>query len=395
MTITTKGLVGGTTLRAIAGMTDPVGVLSVYVTADPREAGAWRIRAVDEIVALEHRLRHAGDDVRADLLALRVADVRPELTALLDAATAGRGRGLFVPLSGGVPHTIAMQVPLGNCVELAGSAAVRPLATVYSAYPPAGVAVVCGHGVRLVDVRFGHAADIGEDGYERADTRDHDHTAPAVTGAGLARHGTAQHDLNARHAADRLARFLRRAAGRVAARAVDLGWRYLVITGDPEKTAALRDGLPPAFPVETMTVSQRLAGLPAARVHAAVAGDLDACRHRDVRRLAERARAAAFSGGAGAYGLADTLSALAEGRVAHLLLDGEGEWTGRSGPDGRLYPDLVGVPGTAESDLRAEPNLGERMVTAAVRQNAAVTMIDPADTDPLIDGAGVAALLRW
>jgi hypothetical protein len=210
-----------------------------------------------------------------------------------------------------------------------------------------------------------------------------------------ARHGSAWHDVQARRVAQRLGHFLRASATWVAAEARGRGWEYLVVAGDPEKTTPVVAALPEDLPLMAETVRHRLAGLPATRVHAAVADDLARMLHRSRQALCERTRDTALSGGTGSYGLADTLTTLAEGRVGHLLLDASREWAGRSGPDGRLHPDGVAVPGVAAEDLRPEPHLGERMIEAAVRSGAAVTLLEPVDAEGLTAGDGVAAILRW
>jgi hypothetical protein len=399
MTTDAKDLGDAGALRSIATLADPVGVLSVYVTADPREGSAirpaWQVRITNELVALDRRLRKDGDISRADLLALRLADVDRELRALVDASTPGQGRALFVTLAGGSISTLAVQVPMGDHLELGRSAYVRPLLAALSAYPPAGVAAVSGHGVHLIDIRLGHATDVGTDSYEPTDTGRRQLTGPAATNPAMAQHSAAQHDLYARREADRLARFLCGAAGRAAERGVELGWEYLVVTGDPERVAAFVAGLPREQALPTVTSAHRVAGLPAAKVYPVIAADLEDLRHRSARDLARRARDLALGGGAGAYGLADTLTALAEGAVLNLLLEATGEWMGRVGPDGRLYPELVAVPGVAEALLAVEPHVGERMVEAALRQGGRATLLDPADAVDLRDAGGVAAILRW
>jgi hypothetical protein len=390
MTIDAKDLVSITTLA------DPVGVLSVYITADPREgAGArpgWQVRIANDLASLDRRLRKDGDVARADLLMLRLADVHRELREMVSASTPGQSRALFVALETGTMTTVELPVPVrDDHVQLGRSAHVRPLlAAAMNSHPPAGVVAVSGHGVHLVDIRFGHAADAGT---ERFDPDAF--PGPAAANPAVARHNAAPHDQYARHETDRLARFLRGAAGRVAERAAELGWEYLVLTGDPERTAAFAAGLPhePALP--TVTVEHRIAGLSAAKIYAMVAGDLEDLRHQGARAVARRARDLALGGGPGAYGLADTLTALSEGAVLNLVLDASGEWAGRVGPDGRLYPELVSVPGVADEALAVEPRLGERMVEAALRQGGRVTLLDPADAVDLRDAGGVAAVLRW
>jgi hypothetical protein len=395
MTINENGVLDAAALRAIVDRVDSAGTLSVYATADPHErTPAWQVRVVNDLVALEQRLRKR-DDARADLVGLRLDEVERDLAAMLDTSGPGQGRALFVPLSGGPTRTVSVQVPLGERVELDPVPYVRPLVAALGAHPAAGVVVVCGHGVRLVDVRWGTAADVGERSYDAPDTDRHGHTGAAPAGSPVARHGSAWHDVQARRDAGRLAQFLRASTQWVAAEARRLGWEFLVVAGDPEKTAPVVDGLPDDLPVVREAAHRRLAGLPAARVYAAVADDLERMRHRSRRELCERTRDAALGGGSGSYGPADTLTALAEGRVGHLLLDASREWSGRSGPDGRLHPDGVTVPGVADPDLRPEPRLGERMIEAALRQGATVTLLEPADADALAAGDGVAAVLRW
>ena len=107
MTINENGLPDSAALRVIVDRIDPVGTLSVYATADPHDAGAWRLRVVNELIALEQRLRKA-DDGRAEAVAVRLDEVERELAAMLDASGPGQGRALFVPLSDGPTHSVAV-----------------------------------------------------------------------------------------------------------------------------------------------------------------------------------------------------------------------------------------------------------------------------------------------
>jgi hypothetical protein len=102
-----------------------------------------------------------------------------------------------------------------------------------------------------------------------------------------------------------------------------------------------------------------------------------------------------MSANAGACGLSETLAALQEGRVAHLLLDADRQWTGRRSADGILVPDGEVPPGADASALVDEPHLGERMIELAFRESAQVTMLSPAAAAPLADVDGVGAILRW
>jgi hypothetical protein len=393
MTTDARNLVDCRTLRELAELTDPAGILSVYATADPATGSAvpaWQVRIVNELVTLERRLAKDGDADRAALLAGRLSDVEGELKALIDTTRTGRGRALFVPLSGGPARRIATQAAFGELVELGPAAHLRPLVAALSAFPPAGVVTVDGRGVRLIDVRLDHATDIDLVVYTPRATGHVDASSASTTS-----HGVAGHDVAAHRAADHLGRFLHRAADTVAGRATELGWERLVVSGEPTKVRELTSRLPLEVAAHTVSMPRQLAGLSAAEAYAAVESHLRAGRRGVVRSVIDRAVNTAHGGGAGALGLADVLTALAQGQVRHLLLAADREWSGRSGPDGALYPEFVAVPGVPESVLRPESHLGERMIVSAIRQGASVTLLDAADAAPLAEADGAAAVLRW
>src|SRR5690606_42151852 len=64
-----------------------------------------------------------------------------------------------------------------------------------------------------------------------------------------------------------------------------------------------------------------------------------------------------FAGGNGAYGLSETLGALQQGQVAHLLLGADGQWRGNVAPNGMLAPENEVPPGTDPESLVPEPYL--------------------------------------
>ena len=78
----------------------------------------------------------------------------------------------------------------------------------------------------------------------------------------------------------------------------------------------------------------------------------------------------------------ETLTALAEGRVEHLILDVDGDFS--------AVADMVpaGIGGPAEL-------LGERAVEAAVATGAEVTALAAEDSKALAEAGGIAALLRY
>src|SRR5690606_21790452 len=117
----------------------------------------------------------------------------------------------------------------------------------------------------------------------------------------------------------------------------------------------------------------------AAAFAAAVDEELRAARVERAFELAVRAKDAALGGGLGTVGLADTLDALQDGKVGHLLLASSREWRGTRSADGRLVP----APPDSEVD---EPRLGERMIELAIRFDGEVTMLPASVTETEEDG---------
>jgi Bacterial archaeo-eukaryotic release factor family 10 len=389
MTLTRK------TLNEILSLHDEDGVLSVYVDADPGEEAAtrpaWRVRAERGLAALHERL--SGDARRSAALARRVHHLRTVLDQTLDAAAPGRGRALFAPLGSSQVYTVAVQAELPDVVHLASVPHVVPLLRAWTLGAPAGVAVVSGDGIRLVDVRFGIAHDAAELAYHDENPGRRELTGPADANPARSQHSAPQHDLFSNRAMQRRLSFLRGAGPQIAAIGKQAGWEDLLVAGEVEQAAATIDGLPSGAQLPARTIGNSLANLPGAQVAAAVADTLAATRRKRVNGLAALARQAALSGGRGAYSLADVLTALGEGRVAHLVLDSEGRWRGRRTPDGRLVPGDEQLPGVAPEDLTAEEDLTDQMITTAFLAGAEVTVLDR--LEDIAAAHGVAALLRW
>jgi release factor family 10 len=387
------------TLEAVARLADEAGVLSVYATTDPRvEASsrpAWQVRVRNELAELRHRVRSGGDHAAWAALAAALDALEPDLAWLLDGSASGRGRALFAPLRRPEPLLVSIQLPLTTAVVLEPTAYLRPLVAAWGIGAPAGVVDVAAHGIRAIDYRFGVAEEVYTQPYEESTVDWRRLSGPSSGIPGRAQHSAPQRDLYTRRVGEHLARFLHAAAPRLAELAGKLEWEDLVVTGDPELAAALLAGLPAELSASTVTARALTGSLPAPRVAEMIAPMLDAARYERARQLAEQARDAALTGGPGAYGLGDTLSALVEGRVEHLLLDESRQWSARRAPDGRLYPGAEIPPGGAGDELVEEPDVAERMIELAYRQGGHVTLLGSAAGEPLAAADGIGAILRW
>lgn len=186
---------------------------------------------------------------------------------------------------------------------------------------------------------------------------------------------------------DNLRRFLHSASQEVSERVKSLGWTDVLLIGDPALTEVVSTALRPQEVVHVDTIVD---ALPATEVAKHVRGELAETREARDTALIARVRNAAMSGGRGVLGLNQTLALLNEGRVDHLLLDEKGHWSGSRGLDGYLYDQTPN--GMA---VENEPDLGERMIEAALNSGVTVTILGSEAAKSLSDYDGVAALLRW
>jgi hypothetical protein len=204
------------------------------------------------------------------------------------------------------------------------------------------------------------------------------------------------HDLFEQRAEDRLLRYLHSLGGEIADHAKNHRWECIVITGEAKYVNAVVGGLPSNLAATVIALPHTVAGHAPHKLAAAVQPAVEASRAERHLRLAERIRDAALSTSeAGSCGLAPTLAALQEGRVAHLLLAADRSWTGMRAPDGTLTSETDVPPGVDPDTLVAEPGLDERMIELAIRDGAEVSILDSEAAAPLADHDGIGALLRW
>ena len=388
------------TLGSLAGMTDEVGVLSIYVTLDPHARAEsaprapWEVRLRKDLGKVQQQLKEQGPREHYMALGDRIERLRPDLERLLDPAAPGQGRAMFATVAGGRVRTVSLQTPLDDRVVLEPGAFIRPLLTAWSRCGPAGVVAVSADEIRMIDVRLGWTEEV-------AAIRPPEHIeqnelkGPAAANPALSLHSASQRDLFLRREEDKLLRFLRTVGPAVTDQARQREWDQLVVTGEAHLVNAVTEGLPPGWNGELVTLSHPVATLTVPKIVATVEQALDEARQRRRRALATRAYESAMSANAGAWGLSDTLTALQQGQVAHLLLAADGQWPGRRTPDGLFMPDGEVPPGVDADTLTPEPNLGERMIDLAFNGGARVTVLEPDDAEVIAGAGGVAALLRW
>jgi hypothetical protein len=357
------------------------GVVSIYVELEPADRGeGWRIELRNGLNAAVERARAAAD--RETWRELEATAKRIMARFPVEAShPEGRTQIGFIEVAGkpGREEWFGVQLGIGSTQVLYDvRAAVRPLVAILDDGAPRGVAAVSAERVRLLRWQLGMIEELESwgleifslDWRERKAQRSGD---PArVQGAKASGHD--QFDQRLEHNRDR---FLREAGQLATADIRQLGCDELLVLGDPPHVREFVDGAGDG--IEVVPIDDH--NLISAPVHeiAERAGELVASRNRARElELVQRIKDEAHGGTRGALGVDETVEALAQGRVQHLLFD--------AGLEAR-------VPEMAETEDGLP--LGERLVELALSTGARVTPVEGEASEALAEADGVAALLRY
>jgi len=381
-------------LAAIAELRDPLGVLSIYVDADPERQSTdrppWAVAVKDGLRDLLHRTKEEGPRERWAALKERVDDMEAEIAETLATATSGRGRVLFAGIESGATRRMTLQMPLETRVVLEDGPYLRPLVAALDAGRSTGIVNVSRSGVEVHEWRLGAAREVEEAEFQDRSDRDREKKGPAAAIPARGQQTAPQHDRHEQTIDDRRHRFLASMADRVGALAAERRWSLVLVTGDPRVGPSLLDRLSLEDGVEVVPVWRAFEGRPAHEVADALMDEIRAAAARRRGRLVER-----VEGESGAtVGLAPTLFALHERRVAELLYDEGRDHRGARLPDGRLVPEPEAGAAGAEG-ATSEPRLVERMIEAALAGGADVVPLTGDEAARVSPHDGVAALLRW
>lgn len=375
-------------LAAMAHWAPEGGVLSVLGDAPTGGAGdEARIAIRNDIAALTRRVH---DDGRRETRTA-LAEVLARHGAAIDAVTraeagAGLGRALFLPLDGGPGRVLATQCALPAQASLAPLARLGPLVRAGTVHRAIGLILAAADRLEVTTVAMGVADRLADwevtgltDGRERR--------GPARANPGRAQHSVTHVERHDAHIADQRRRALAPLVQRAAGLAGGAGWVHVIVAGDPGVAEEVADGLRAAGLDGCTVVHSDLAGESAGRQADGLAVPIAAVRSEWARAAVDRALEGAASGGRGAVGLDAVLPALAEGRVARLLLSAAGDAPGWRAPDGR--------PLTTPADGAASvPSLHDVMTARAIATDAEV-LIPDGDAEERLADVAVAAELRW
>jgi len=336
-------------IRAIDSISDPLGVVSVFVDRPDHAAGRL-VRAV----ALAGELRRLEAEVSDAPLAAAYREclprIRPALARMLDGTTPGRA--LFAPLSTEEVFEIGVGLPVGVTAALEQTAYVRPLVAAFDEGRPAGLMVAGVASVQLFQWQMGAVEEVGEYRFAGASAAWRRGGAPLAAGL----------------------------AGEVRDIAAERAWRRVLVAGSTRLAHTLaRNAAPGGCEVAMMT--RPVDGLPPRSLAATVGFDLYAAQRRYERRLVVRVLDAAVSDRTAVLGAGRTLAALELSRVDHLLLDGERDyrWSGA-------------LSGAAGGWPRRDP--AEALIELALHAGADITPLEGPPRRLLTESDGIAAVLR-
>jgi Bacterial archaeo-eukaryotic release factor family 10 len=379
-------LPGAERLKELAGWKPAAGVLSVYVVVDPGDRrAAWRVELVD-------RLREAlgsRADGRAGAALRTAAERALERFPEHLPPPEGRGHAGFVEVAekGGRELWYASRIPPRATEVVYGHRPyLRPLIEIADTGARIGVAAISGDQVRLWEWELGELSEVDDwtltttgDWRERKAQRPAD---PArFHGAGA----SGREQFGQRLEAHR-ERFLKDAARRTATVASDRDWRDLLVFGENEHVVQFAAALDRHE--SRHVLGKNIVAEPSTRVAERVWELLPQLNRERELGLVETVKESAYSGKSrGSLGPQETLEALTQGRVEHLLFDAERDYRGHGIEEGLAYSG----PPLGEDGLPVT----ELMVERALETGARVTPVNGEAAAALEEYGGVAALLRY
>lgn len=347
-----------------------LGVLSVYLGFDPADrGGAWRTELRNGLEAILDTRKEAEHEHRVALRATakRLAD-RFEDGELRPPP---RGEVGFVEVAEkeGAEHWFGAgaEPEADACVEFATEPVVAPLLELSGRGVPRAIALLSAERVRLLRCAEGSLEEVEdwELSITSLDWRERKSQSPGNPARG---HGVSSsgHDQFGERLEHNRERFLGECGGLVARRAEEGGLGEAIAFGPVHDFEVFKSGFGSAQTALSLGGEQDLISTPKGRFGDVVADAVARLEGERDRALVERVLSEVKGGSRGAAGPRETAEALAEGRVAHLILD-------------------AAIDG-AEA---------ESLVRGALSSSAEISVVRGESAAPLAEAEGVAAVLRY
>ena len=356
-----------------------VPITSVYLTVD----GGRYPRKSDYEVRLGDLLRH-GRAQAASLDRDQMRSVEADLSAMSVFVREGfergdtRGLAMFSASAAGLREEVRVRRPVRDRAVVGPQAELLPLEYLLETYRSVCVALVDYEKARLFVAEFGRIDEV-------LDLSDE---VPGRHGQG----GWAQMRMQ-RHVDDHRQQHLRHVAGALL-RLLDVrAFDHLVLAGSHDVLAGLE---PLLHDYLRRRMRARIALPIVASADQVLARALeigDEVERQEEREHIEALLRAAESGTRGVAGLADTLTALAEGRVGELLVPIELSAPGAACPACGRLAEHGSTCAACGARLEPVPDVVEAAVAQAFQQGCRVETV--VERDALASVGGIGALLRF
>ena len=376
-------------LRALATESPGQPVLSVYVRTDPRDPAntnhtpAWQIELRNGLREVGEQLQRDGDQRRQRSFAALRGRVERELAGLSPAELA-RSVACFVHADGETSRRLSLQIPVRrDLVVWDDRPFVSPLVDVADRGAATGVVLVGGDTIRVLVLQNGQIDEPEDSTYELSLGDWRPYEAYASPNPARGQQSVSHQEHYEARVSEHRDQLFETAATATATRIAELGWDRIMIAAEGQFASRFREALPEAVRTRVVATLDHNVGHDDLPAIAAILEPLlaDAWLAR-TQQIVVTAHQRAHAGGAAALGPEETLGALAEGRVAHLVLD----------PD----HDVSSVAEWIPASLGGPPELlGERAVEAAIAAAGDVSALPTSDSKELLDADGMVALLRY
>lgn len=344
------------------------GVLSLYADADPADRGGrWRIELRN---GLDRAIEAGARGDRETQLAVEETVKRIEQVLLTEPTEAG-GRGLigFVEANRGPGEErwyAAQVAPRRTEARYGRAPHVSPLIEMLDDGAPVGIVAVSAERVRLFHWHLGRLEQLHDWELDvfSLDWRERKAPGPSDPAAGQMVSAAGRDQYNQRLESNR-ERFAHQTGALAQVSVAEYGWSRILVFGGERYTPHFAQGFAGRCELRQVESSD-LVSQPTQLIEERVERLLPVLNRDRERVLIERVKEAAFAEARGSFGAQETLQALEEGRVEHLIYDAE-----------RDHPDV------------------ERMIELALSTGAAITPVEGESAAALEEQGGVAALLRY
>lgn len=377
----------GLDLRALIDREQEGPVLSAFCRTDPRDP-ANTSEKPGWVIALRNGLREVVASAEGDTKQVeRLAEEAERRISGLPAGDRGRSLALFLSAGGEIDILRTFQIPVReNFVTLDEGPVVWPMVDLFDRGQRTGLVLLSSGRIRLLEWEDGRAEDIegGSWDLELGDWREYRGAARANPSRGQ------QSVVNTEAYRDRVkdwqGRFVKESAAKIAEAASRLDLPRLVVASEGDLGQHFKSALPADVAASVAeVVPTNLIDLSPADVADHLDSHLRDAWRRSVNEVANEALSRTKSGGAAVSGPDETMLALAEGRVEHLVFDPYMEGNAESLADGARR----------SIEEAGERTLQEALVELAIRSGARASSASVEEVPVLAETGGVLALLRY